>query len=161
MSKLLFFALVVCCNFSSINLNFYKGSPIVADCLRQDFPDQLREDGTGAQTTARSTARTKVFMPIIWCTGGWNSSRIPWYMLLAPIGPTKPLLSVDGCQIIFVGGEDKNEGHFISPWCWHHSLSLFLCFLHIKMLIYCRWIYYYYHLFICFFVSFLYLLYLL
>lgn len=66
-------------------------------------------------TTAGAIVRTKVFMPIIWCTSGQNSSRIPWYMLLDPIVPTKPLLSVDGCQIIFVGGENKNWEHFISP----------------------------------------------
>ena len=91
------------------------------DYLRQYFSGALgpwtRGFRASSQATIRSTAETEVCMLVTRCTGGQDSYQVPWHMVLAPTGPTKALLSVDGCGIIVIKGKDMNEGRLIQQWC--------------------------------------------
>lgn len=41
-------------------------------------------------------------MPNTKCTGGQDSSRVPWHIILDATAPTKALLSINGYQIVIV-----------------------------------------------------------
>lgn len=70
------------------------------DCPSEGSPNApgpwLRGAGTVLQATAGSAAGTKVCLPITLCTGGRDSSHVPWCMVLNPTTPTVALLFVDG-----------------------------------------------------------------
>lgn len=81
-----------CWNFYG-NLDFHKGSlmcgwlpkSLLSRCSRT-----MAERGcTSLQATAGFTASTEVFLAVTWCTGGWDFSWVPWYMVLDPITPTE------------------------------------------------------------------------
>ena len=114
----------------------------MGNCLRQCSPGAPgpwpRGAGASSQSiagsTVGSTASTEVCMPITQCTGGRDSSQVPWLMVLDPIAPTKPLLSMDawtdGCQVVIVE-ERIGVNDFLFDQCWYHSpdVSFNSCFL--------------------------------
>ena len=61
----------------------------------------------GSQASARTTAGTGVYLPISWCTDGWDSSWVPWHMVLDSTVPTETLLFLDGCRIFVVEWSTK------------------------------------------------------
>lgn len=103
-----FFVPTVCFNFADRNLDFYKGSLSMSDCLRQWSPGVPRLWPRGARTTSwatlRSTAETGVTMPISQCMDEQQYSQVPWHIVLDPTALTKALLSMFGCQIIIEEG---------------------------------------------------------
>lgn len=127
------FILQWCINLLLWTLGFlYKGSFMWVISLTQYSPRAsgpwLRETGASFQATARSTAESNVHMPITQCMVsyafsqswntpggmvGWNSSWVPWHMVLDPTGPTRKLLFVEG--YLSCWGVGHNEGSLIWP----------------------------------------------
>lgn len=104
-SKLLFFSSSGRWNFSSGNLDFHKGSLI---CVWLPLSLFSRCSWTAAKNgwshftaTAGFAASSEVTLPITWCTGGQDSSGVPWCIVLDPTAPTA-LPFLDGCWILLL-----------------------------------------------------------
>lgn len=67
----------------------------------------LRGTETSSQAPANSSAHIKFCLPIIRWRARQDSSWIPWHMVQDTTTPTKALLFIDGCQILFVKEETK------------------------------------------------------
>lgn len=92
------FSPVVCWKLPSGRLDFCQFSLIhellPRSALSRFFADHGERCGSRFTGSTGSTAHTKVYLPIIICTGGQNSSWAPWSMVLNPTTPTKVLLFV-------------------------------------------------------------------
>lgn len=93
-SKFIFcFAPKACWDLSSRDVNFHLALSFLSDCQHQGSPSApgpwLRRAGAVAQATERSTAGTEVCLPITPCTGGKDSSWVPWCVILDPTTPQR------------------------------------------------------------------------
>lgn len=83
-----------------------KALSSVSVCARCPW---LRGVKANSQVSASSTAHTEVFLPIPQFTGGWDSSRDPWHMVLDLTISTEALLFMNKWMLNFrcLKGEQK------------------------------------------------------
>lgn len=85
----------------------------MGDCIRPSSPEALVlwPRGTGATlwTSAGSTARTEICMPVTQCMGGQDSSWLYWHVVLIPTAPTEELLFMDNCQTDLLSHLDSSR----------------------------------------------------
>ena len=106
-----FFFSSVCWSSSCENLDFHIRTLLHVWLYKIVFPVtpglRLSEARAGSWATADTTVWTETSLPFISCICGWDSSWVPWHIVLSPTPPSKTGLSVDGCQISVVGSGTK------------------------------------------------------
>lgn len=63
-----------------------------------------------------------VCLSVFGSTGRQEPSQFPWCRVVGPTAPSEALFFVDRCLINSLKGEERQEEHLPSLWCWHHSL---------------------------------------
>lgn len=58
-----------------------------------------------------STVHAKVCLPLAGYTDGWDSSYVPWHMVLDATAPTKALLFMNKCLTFYWKGGTKKRNH--------------------------------------------------